>query len=98
MAEMRSLDLEGNDVADLAPLRGMAAVEWLDLEGNRVTEVSPLSGMTMVRFLDLNNNAIEDIGPLVDRAIFGGAASSGARLNLDLNPLSDTSPKNTSRR
>ena len=93
MAEMRSLDLEGNDVADLAPLRGMAAVEWLDLEGNRVTEVSPLSGMTMVRFLDLNNNAIEDIGPLVDRAIFGGAASSGARLNLDLNPLSDTSAK-----
>ena len=91
MTELRWLTLNDNHVSEMGPLAAAVNLEWLHLRGNRISDVSPLSAMTRLRWLFLNRNSIADIGPLVDRSIFGGPASTGAHVNLNLNPLDDTS-------
>ncbi|MCY3794657.1 MAG: leucine-rich repeat domain-containing protein [Gammaproteobacteria bacterium] len=91
LSGLRQLYLADNRVAELTPLRAVKALEKLDVSGNRISDLLPLSGMTALGWLDLSDNVVEDIEPLVERTIFGGTSSSGARLNLDGNPLNDTS-------
>ena len=91
MSGLHTLSLDDNDLADITPLAGMVDMQWLNLSGNRISDISPLESMTGIRNLGLERNSVEDIAPLVDRAIWGGAASSGASLDLDRNPLSDAS-------
>ena len=91
MTDLSTLNLADNNLTEITPLAGLAGLERLSMGGNRIAVLSPLTDLTKVRSLDLSDNAVEDIGALVDQAIFGGAASTGAGLNLDGNPLNDAS-------
>ena len=91
MVELESLFLADNRISDVSALEGLVVLKHLNLSNNRVANVSPLSTITMLRSLSLTNNAVSDIGPLAARSIFGGAGSAGASVNLDGNPLDDTS-------
>ena len=91
MEELTWLSLRGNRVEDIGALAELVDLGTLNAGGNRIADLSPLSNMTALRWLSLRANAIADISPLADRAIFGGAASTGAWVNLDGNPLDDAS-------
>ncbi len=63
-AELRRLDLSGNAVADIGPLRELYGLEELILAYNAVGDLSALSGHTALRKLDLSHNEIRDVYPL----------------------------------
>lgn len=73
---MTSLDLTGNEVIDLTPLKGCKNLETLELDdqylaesGQYLTDISSLKDLTKLKKLVLKNNKIEDlsaIGNLTD--------------------------------
>ncbi len=91
LSGLRELRMANNRVTDLAPLTGVNALKRLFAGGNRISDLAPLSTMIALEALDLSDNAVADIGPLAERAVFGGAESSGADVYLDGNPLNDAS-------
>ncbi|MCY4011656.1 MAG: leucine-rich repeat domain-containing protein [Gammaproteobacteria bacterium] len=91
MRELEQVNLNENDVTDIGGLTGLTNLRWLHFRGNRIANLSPLGAVNHLSWLDLTGNTVSDIRPLVDRAIFGGEASAGAFVNLDGNPLDETS-------
>ena len=87
MTQLRWLDVKDNAVVDIAALANLTRVETLLLAGNRIKDVSPLGQLGGIRYLNLTGNAVSDIGPLVERSVF----AEGAFVNLDGNPLNETS-------
>jgi len=61
---LASLDLTGNAVADLTPLKGLPRLQQLILATNKVANVAPLKENTALQYLDLNHNSVADIAPL----------------------------------
>ncbi len=59
-----SLELEGNDIAGLAPLSGISTLENLNLYNNSISDVSELAALTGLGSLSLGANFITDISPL----------------------------------
>ena len=98
MDKLASLYLEGNQVADLAPLKGLKWVESLDLRNNQIADVAALANMTELRHTMLEGNKITDLAPLV--AMAKKDAQGDRRfapywhLYLKGNPLSETAVKN----
>jgi len=56
------LNLTGDNVVDLSPLRGMP-IERLGLWKTKVTDLSAISGMP-IKYLQLSHTPIADLGPL----------------------------------
>jgi Leucine-rich repeat (LRR) protein len=52
---LRSLDLSGTRISDLAPLATLTRLEYLDLTGAPVTDLSPLAALVELRRLDLRS-------------------------------------------
>ena len=77
---LRRLDLSGNAVADVGPLRGLYGLEELILARNSVEDLSPLAGHTALRKLDLSRNAVRDISAL-------GGCSGLEELDLSYNQI-----------
>ena len=65
---MTSLDLWGNEIADVAPLAGLTSLTELDLTHNEIVELGPLAGLTALTSLDLWGNEIADVAPLAGLA------------------------------
>ncbi|MCY4569779.1 MAG: leucine-rich repeat domain-containing protein [Candidatus Poribacteria bacterium] len=63
---LRSLDLDGNAVSDLSPLRDLPFLRSLALEGNGIRDISLLSGLPNLKWLYLSDNRIRDVSPLRD--------------------------------
>lgn len=61
---LMKLDLEKNEIADLAPIRELKLLQSVDLASNKIQSIEPLSGLTAIQYLHLANNGIEDIGSL----------------------------------
>ena len=53
---VREIYLEGNQVRDITPLRGLTDLEVLYLSGNPISDVSPLSGIVSLQRLDLSGH------------------------------------------
>ncbi len=84
---LRNLNLEGNNISDVSPLRrrGLTYLSHLNLEGNNISDVSPLRELTVLKNLNLGGNNISDVSPLRGLTYLG-------HLNLEGNNISDVSP------
>ncbi|MDP6700766.1 MAG: hypothetical protein QGH25_14035, partial [Candidatus Latescibacteria bacterium] len=69
-------------VADLAPLAGLAQLTSLDLTDNRISDIAPLAQLRRLRLLNLDNNLVSDIGALMGLRLLRDLELSG-------NPLVD---------
>lgn len=61
---LMKLDLENNEITDLAPIRELKLLQSIDLASNKIQSLEPISGLTAVQYLHIANNGIEDLGPL----------------------------------
>ena len=84
---LRNLNLEGNNISDLSPLRrrGLTYLRNLNLGGNNISDVSPLRELTVLKNLNLGGNNISDLSPLRRLTVL-------KNLNLGDNNISDLSP------
>ncbi len=61
---LMEVDLSGNPLENLGPLRGMTELRKLYLERTNVEDLTPLIGMSSLETLYLNKTNVEDISPL----------------------------------
>ncbi|MGD6870958.1 leucine-rich repeat domain-containing protein [Sutcliffiella horikoshii] len=61
------LDVSGNEIKDLSPLKGMDSLYSLSLSDNLVTDISALKDL-YISYLDLSENPISDISGLTGLA------------------------------
>ncbi|MCI2253888.1 leucine-rich repeat domain-containing protein [Domibacillus sp. PGB-M46] len=61
---LRSLNVDQNQIESLIPIKTLTALEELELLGNNLTDLSPISEMTDLIKLDLGSNKITDLRPL----------------------------------
>lgn len=68
---IRTLDLGGNEVVDLTPLKGCKKLEVLNLEdqyslekSQYLSDISPLGDLVNLKKLMLKNNKIQDLAPI----------------------------------
>lgn len=79
------LDLTGNQVSSLTPLRGLSALRTLSLENNFVTDLGPLRNLVNLNYLTVGSNQIADIQVL--------SQMSGLwLLGLENNQIGDLTP------
>lgn len=57
------LDVSGNEIKDLSPLKGLEFLHFLTLSDNLITDINPLKGLN-IYWLDLSYNPITDISGL----------------------------------
>ncbi len=61
---LESIQLDGNDITDIAPLAGLPALRWLWLGGNAITDASAITSLPDLRGLSLWSNPITTFAPL----------------------------------
>jgi len=61
---LKSLNLEGQQVSDLSPLAGLTQMDWLNIRCNKVTDLTPLKGMTVLKALYAEGNPLNGLWPL----------------------------------
>ena len=61
---LRSLDLPGNEIANLSPLAGLDALGYLSVWHNSVADIAPIEGLVDLSGLNLVGNPIADLSPL----------------------------------
>ncbi|RMF39037.1 MAG: hypothetical protein D6753_14695 [Planctomycetota bacterium] len=61
---VQEIDLEDNEIVDLAPMAGLKLLLSINLAGNQIESVEPLKELDRVQYLDLSRNKIKDISPL----------------------------------
>ncbi len=64
LTELKRLDLNRTQVADLSPLAGMVEMQTLYLNDTQVTDLSPLAELAAMQTLSLNNTNVADLSPL----------------------------------
>ena len=87
LTDLEELNIAVNSISDISPLAGLTNLTVLRLDDNSISDISPLAGLTQLRELYLANNSISDLWPLVTNR----GLSSGDKLNVKGNPLSDLS-------
>lgn len=78
------LDLAGNQIEDLTPIKDLKNLQSLDLSKNKISNIQPLAGLTGLQYLNLADNQISDIAPLANM-------SNLRTLYLSNNQVSDLS-------
>jgi len=63
LTNLATLDLVGNNITDLSPLKGLH-LKSVDLSYNHISDLSPLATMTSLTMLNLSHNDIVDVSPL----------------------------------
>ncbi|WP_419847739.1 leucine-rich repeat domain-containing protein [Candidatus Poriferisocius sp.] len=61
---LRTLELPGNHITDLAPISALAELRELDLQSNRIQSLAPLAGLRRLEHLNLILNDLADIADL----------------------------------
>jgi len=87
LPELRSLDLEDNQISDIQTLAKLPGLESLSLSDNRIDDIGPLARLTGLTDLSLDGNeGLTDLGPLAGlTALF--RLQLGGNQRLDLAPL-----------
>ena len=79
------LDLSGQDISDITPLRYMKKLTYLVLNDNNITDISALQGLRRLRALKLKNNRITDISAVQE-------TPNLVYLDLNGNQIKDITP------
>lgn len=58
------IDLENNEISDLAPLAGLKLLQSINVANNDITSIEPLKDLERVQYLQLTGNAVSDLKPL----------------------------------
>ena len=66
LTQLTSLDLEGNQITDLTPLKDLTQLTDLNLLNNQITDLTPPKDLTQLTMLNLMGNQITDLTPLKD--------------------------------
>ena len=64
MTNLRSLNLENNQISDITPLAGLTGLTRLSMGENLISDLTPLAGLTNLTYLYIGFNQIRDITPL----------------------------------
>jgi internalin A len=80
LTNLKSLELEENEVSDISALSDLTNLTQLYLDFNSGSDISALSGLTNLKSLELEENEVSDISAL------------SAWLNVSNNKVSDLSP------
>ena len=89
-----TLDLSGNEIADVSALSGLGALRTVDLAGNRLADVAALGGLAALAALDLSGNGLVDVSALSGLAALTELDLSGNRIG-DVAPLAGLSALRT---
>jgi Leucine-rich repeat (LRR) protein/fibronectin type 3 domain-containing protein len=65
LTNLATLDLVGNNITDLSPLKGLH-LKSVNLSYNHISDLTPLATMTSLKMLNLSHNDIVDISPLAN--------------------------------
>ena len=86
---LTELELAGNPIEDISPLRGLMQLTHLGLGATNlsVSDLSLLSTLTSLRYLALWDNQISDLSPLASLTSLVGLDLGGNQIS-DLSPLS----------
>jgi len=68
------LDLRGNNIVTISPLRDLKNLVWLDLRNNSITDITPIAGLQYLEYFDISgpDNDVHDWSPLVANVNAGG--------------------------
>jgi internalin A len=80
------LDLEGNAIADLKPIKSLTNLQSVNLSRNQITEVDVLSELVKLQYLHLAQNQIADLAPLAKMENMRSLYLSDNKLE-DIKPL-----------
>jgi internalin A len=58
------IDLENNQIEDLAPLAGLKLLQSINLAHNKIASIEALKDLERVQYLQLTGNAVSDLKPL----------------------------------
>jgi internalin A len=58
------IDLENNEIADLAPIKDLKLLQSVNLAGNQIASIEPMAALTGLQYLELSRNKIADIAPI----------------------------------
>ncbi len=61
---LASLELAGNEISDVGPLKDLTEIQLLDLAGNQIEDLAALAGIKAIQFLDVSKNRIKSLEPL----------------------------------
>ena len=63
-SEFAAVELDGNEIADLAPLKDLKNIQLLSLKNNKIKDLSPLAGVASLRRLDIRGAPATDVSML----------------------------------
>lgn len=58
------LDLEGNEIENLAPIKDLKNIQSLTLAKNKIKDIAPVAELTRLQYLQLEDNQVADLAPL----------------------------------
>ena len=82
------LYLDGKQISDLTPLRGLTNLTALCLQNNQISDLTPLAGLTNLIELQLYGNQISDLTPLAGLKNLEMLFLSKNRI-IDVTPLAE---------
>ena len=82
------LDLEGNEITDLAPIAGLKNIQSLNVANNKITDAGPVAELVGLQYLQLSGNELTDLTPLKGLANLRSLYLSNNQLT-DLTPIAE---------
>jgi internalin A len=64
MSRLQYLECYKTEIADLAPLAGIASLQHLDCSETKVADLSALAGLTSLQYLNCSRTRVADLAPL----------------------------------
>jgi len=61
---LMKIDLEKNEIVDLAPIKELKLLQSIDLSSNKIETLEPIVALVQSQYLQLSKNAIVDLTPL----------------------------------
>ena len=81
---LASIDIPGNEVKDLGPIKDLERVQFLDVSNNQIEDITPLASMKALQYVELSGNKVKDVTPLK-------GLTNMAALYLSTNEIEDIS-------
>ena len=87
-ANLTSLSLWGNPIAELTPIANLERLTYLDIAACSISDITSLSNLTSLRALNVRFNRIVDIGPVANLTNLVSLRLEGNRI-ADVTPLAN---------
>ncbi|QIM18070.1 hypothetical protein G7066_04290 [Leucobacter coleopterorum] len=86
-SKLRLVDLSGNPIATIEPMRGLSAVQQLNLSSTLISDIDPVSTMPLIDYLQFNWTEVADLEPLRGKTLLWRIELAGTKV-ADLDPVS----------